>query len=656
MSSASFYPTTVGRVSNSQSITRLLFQVNTDQGAVQKLQSALSSGRRIERPSEDPSAAIRALAAQRSLEFKNQVVDNLKSANTVLGASEANLAEAQSLLNAMRGLALESSGNVLSNDERTANADQINNAVQRLVELGNSKFRDQYVFGGSAINTPPLAMVNSAVRFNGGEQTLSTITDFNSTIAANVTADQTFGTRSDNIVGSVDLNPGLDLSTRLADLNAGFGVRRGSISLSDGVNRVEIDLSQAHSLSDVANAVQSQKLGGRDVTVTPGATGLTLNFADGLGGTLRIGDVGTGATSSDLGIKTGTTISPVPIVGSDLNLIMSKRTKLSQLLGGAGIASGSSMKIRQGNQDYLINTANLSTVEDLINAIESSGARVKAGIDSSGKFLSIQSVESGTSLSIGESNGTLATQLGVRTFDLATPVSRLNFGQGIFQSTGSQDLKIQRTDGSLLSIDLTGVQSVGDVLNRINSHVNNFTVPLRVVASLNTKGNGIVLSAPTGAQAIQITNAGGSQAAWGLGLVANGQLSTTGTVVGAQSVITGLDVSGVEVEGTFTTLLRMSDAVRSGSTKDMERLVNSLDADIQRISLSRGVVGSRQQDIANLQSRTEDEQVQLREAESNELDADLASVISELQGRQASLQASLQMMGQQSKMSLFDFI
>src|SRR6476661_4133604 len=96
---SSFFPATVGRVSTQQSITRLLFQVHADEGAIQKLQTQLSTGRRIERPSEDPAAAIRALAAQRSLEFKNQVLVNLKSANTVLGASEASLSQAQSILN-----------------------------------------------------------------------------------------------------------------------------------------------------------------------------------------------------------------------------------------------------------------------------------------------------------------------------------------------------------------------------------------------------------------------------------------------------------------------------------------------------------------------------------------------------------------------------
>ncbi len=244
----------------------------------------------------------------------------------------------------------------------------------------------------------------------------------------------------------------------------------------------------------------------------------------------------------------------------------------------------------------------------------------------------------------------------MRTFDTTTPVSRLNFGQGIFGSDIGSDLRIQRTDGTELVIDLDGVQTVGDVINKINSHVDNFSPALRVTASLATTGNGLVLSAPTGLQQIRIINSGGSQAATGLGLVPAGTASATGSTVGTDSVINGVDVSGIEVEGVYTTMLRLEEAVRTGDSKQMERLVDALDNDLRRLSMSRSIVGARQQNIEAIQTRTEDQQVQLKEIESNEIDADLASVISDLSSRQAALEASLRLMGTSSQLSLFDFI
>ncbi len=95
------------------------------------------------------------------------------------------------------------------------------------------------------------------------------------------------------------------------------------------------------------------------------------------------------------------------------------------------------MTLRQNGQDYIVNTSGMETVEDLINGIEASGARVQAALDSTGKYFSIQSTESGTTLSIGETagGGNLATRLGVRTLDNSTPVSRLNFVKASLATT-----------------------------------------------------------------------------------------------------------------------------------------------------------------------------------------------------------------------------
>ncbi|MFO1063252.1 MAG: flagellin [Pirellulales bacterium] len=653
---ASFYPATVGRVSQQQSLTRLLYQVNTDGNAIQDLQTQLSTGRRIQKPSQDPAAAIRALAAQRGQEFKNQVLTNLKASDSILAASESSLAQAQSILNEVRGIAIESAGNTLSDAEREANATQVDTAIDKLVALGNTRFRDQYLFSGSKVDKSPLSFAGNAVGFSGTDVDLQSISDYNSTIAANITAEDAFGVKSSQVVGSVDLNPAVTLATRMSDLNAGDGAKPGAIEVRDGNNVLQIDLSSVHTLQDVVDKVNAQSIGGRALQASLTTVGLKIEFADGQPGQLGIAEVGAGQTAKDLGILTNNILSSSPVVGTDLNPQLTKLTPISSLFGGAGVSNNQTLRIRQNNRDYIISTSGLNTVEDLLNRFERSGARIQASIDGPSGKLKVQSIESGTTLSIGESGGTLASQLGLRTMDVTTPVSQLNFGQGIYTSPTVVDLTITRTDGSALSIDLDGVQTVGDVINRINTNVNNFNPALRVVASLSTSGNGLVLKAPAGAQQISISSSGGSQAAAGLGFVPKGSVSATGSTVGTESVINGGDVSGVEVEGAFTTLIRLSQAIRGGDTESIGRLTNSIDQDITRLSTARAVVGARQQSISELQSRTEDQNTHLKEEESNEIDADLAGVISELSGRQAAYQATLQLVSRASQLSLFNYL
>lgn len=651
-----FYPAIAGRTSTQLSTSRLLFQIHNDQSAIQKLQTQLSTGRRISNLSEDPSAAIRALSAQRQLEYKEQVDDNLKSADVILSASESTLSQAHSILNEMRGVAVLASGNTLSDDELAAMSAQVQAAIQKLSELGNSKFRDQYIFSGNNVTESPFEYVGESVRFKGNDFDLQTISDYSSTLSANVSAEDAFGARSEKVIGSVDLNPGITADTPLSTLNRGDGIRRGAISLSDGLEVVEVDLSDAHNIADVVERIEATNIGTRNFQVSLTANGLTVGFADGLGGLLRIQEVGSGNAAADLGINNAVGSLAAPVVGSDLNPVLTGTTKLSQLFSGTSIPLGENFQIHQGNRTFRISTNGLDTVEDLLNRIELSGAQVKASVDKNGKSISIQSTESGTALSISEEGGTLAQRLGIRTFSSETLVSDLNFGQGIFNVESGPDLIFTRSDGTDMSVSLVGVQTVGDVLSRINNQVDNFSPTTRIVASLSTTGNGIVLTAPTGVGPISVRNAGGSQAAWGLGLVPRDQQTTTGTSSGSNNTIRGGDVSGIEVEGTFTTLIRMQQAIEAGKPEDLVRITSALDADLQRMSLARSFIGTRQQSIQSILDLSGEQQIQLKQIESDELDADLASVISELAGREAALQASLQLMGQTSRQSLFDYL
>jgi flagellar hook-associated protein 3 FlgL len=652
---SSFFPVSAGRTSGALAIQRLSYQINVDQTAILDLQTQLSTGRRIQRASEDPSAAIRALAAQRQLEFKDQIDSNLGAADSLLSATESTLAAAQSLMIEIRGLAVSATGNTLSEEERIAAVSQIQAAYSRLIELGNAKFQDQYIFAGSKAVGIPFTATGNAVQYVGKTDELLTITDTSSTIAANITAEDAFGVRSDKVVGSVDLNPTLQLSTSLNLLNGGLGVSPGVIEISNGITAAEVDLANAYNIEDVVAKIGSKQIDGRTLKATVISNGLQIEYADGLPGNLQIKEVGAGTTANDLGIATSGLIASSPIVGSDLDPLANLHTPLSSLLSGVGVPNGQTFVIHQGSRQYTISTNGTTTVEDLLNVIKRTGAKIEASLVD-GKRIAIQSLESGTTLSISENGGTLATQLGLRTFDFFTPLTQLNLGEGIGTNSLTDDLTITRTNGTSFTVDLDNLLTINDVISRINNHVTNFDPTTRIVASLKPNGNGLMLSAQAGAQPISVAITGGSEAGWSLGLIPLDASSATGTTSGSSSILEGTDVSGVQVEGVFNSLARLRSAVAGGQNERMEGIVQAIDADLQRLSTARGLIGARQQSIESIQSSSAEQQIALKEVESNELDADLAEVISNLSSRQAALQASLQLMGQVTRLTLFNYI
>ena len=88
----------------------------------------------------------------------------------------------------------------------------------------------------------------------------------------------------------------------------------------------------------------------------------------------------------------------------------------------------------------------------------------------------------------------------------------------------------------------------------------------------------------------------------------------------------------------------------------MARAVELIDKDLERISLSRGSLGVELQRIDSLKIFQEDTKVGLKESESKNLEADLATVISNLNARQASYEASLKLLANANQSSLFNYI
>ncbi|MDZ4852188.1 MAG: flagellin [Pirellulaceae bacterium] len=661
---SSFYPVVSSRVSDGLVRNRSLFQVQSDQAQLLKLQTQLSTGHKFQTPSEAPTAAVRVMGLQRAQELKQQSLVNLKSAQGYLNITETSLSNVQDILDAVKGLTVEASTNLLSDTDRKGLETQIDAYLDRLLALGNQRSQDRYLFTGGEVTKSPLERVNSVARFQGDDLDLLSIADQNNHLMHNVTSQKAFGVISTGVTGSTDLNPSVTEGLRLADLNGGQGVRPGAIQVSDGVNSVIIDLASSETVGDILEKINGVTLSGRALEIRVDTFGLSVNYLDAQPGTLRISDSGSGRISKDLGIATTVAQPVLPILGGDLNPILRKTTLLSQLNNDTGLDVTGGIRINQNGKSFNIDFSTATNVEDLLTAINNSGASVIADIAPGSRSLRIRSNESGSDFSISENSGTLAARLGLRTFNGNVPLSSLNHGQGIELADGP-DLTFTRSDGTDFSVDIQSAITVQDVINLVNNHPDNQDPALRIVLGEQPFSNGLTLSAavpPTPIPPllppvpIGVRSSGGSSAAIGLGLVPKGTTSSSGTIVGTNYVIDGWDPNPQETEGMFNSLLRLKNAVRTGNLEEIARSSTLLDTDIERLTLARSDLGIRQQRIDSLQTANEDSLLEFKSQESDIRDVDIAGVISELTSRQAAYEANLRLLSQNIRQTIFDFI
>lgn len=406
-------------------------------------------------------------------------------------------------------------------------------------------------------NTPGAAYNNVAVNFaNGGALGDNATASYNAaTKTLTLGVDGTGQTSTDALITAIN---GSGVFTAARDASIEPNTSGGFISPADIHNGVGNTYLTGTDANTLAVHIQSGVSTANDVIQ---AINQTANFNASLD-LSDLGNDGSGFVSDSLTDPTAT----------------------ATLAGGGGANfDPTGIQLVNGGKTYTISFSGDKTVQDLLNSINNAGASVLAQINASGTGINVQSRLSGSDFSIGENGGQTATQLGIRTFAADTPLSSLNYGQGVHHTTGG-DFTIQRKDGVSFTVDISSAKTIGDVLNLINTNSTNTAGGIPVVAQLNAVGNGIELvdnDSSTTAQ-LSVTSASSSTAAQDLGLIPVGAASSTLTagavattnVVGSganndlvfQAIGSGTSLNGVTVSFANTGAAPGAESVSYDST------------------------------------------------------------------------------------------
>lgn len=647
-------PISSSRTSTPLSTQRLLFQLNADQLALQEKYDQLSTGRRILRLSDDPAAANRAISLHKGIDRGRQLIRNAGSTQNFYQATDSALAQVDEALILARGTAVEGAQTVISQDEREALATTIRQTINSVFAAGNSLYREHQLLGGFLESGVPYSYEGEDIVFSGTNATGRTHLGSGRPVEVNLTGNEALGTNSIFLEGD-PLNAGLNADTRLVDLRQGRGVTPGVLRLSGGSEWVNLDLTSTATIGNVVDLLNTVELEGRQIAASLTVDGIRIEYADGLAGTLAIDDAVGSVMAEELSISNPAGVLAPPIIGDRLTPRITAATRIDDLNNGAGLDLSDGIQIDQGDKTFTIELDNAETVSDVLIAINRSGADVHAELNEPEGRLLLRAKRSGVDYSIGENGGDAARNLGIRSATELTRLSDLARGSGVTLNVDTPDLVIGRPDGTELELDLNGLDSVDDVIQLIRNHPDNQD-SLRVLVDLNDFGNGLQLKAPPGADPLSVRQIGVSDAGLRLGLIPPGVNEVSGSIVGAVDTIIGVDYVPRDAGGALDTLLRLERSIREGDIPEIERLQGKLDADFDRASRSRGRVGVWSNNLQQLQTRSEDKVVQLQAQLSDEVDADLATVISELTQRQTAMEASLRLMGQTSQLTILNFL
>ena len=638
-------PTNLARVSNLLRSNTAATQISRTQRRLLQTQNELSTGRRLNSASDDPGDAATAQQLQKTLEQRQAFMTNLDRAKNHLGAVDSTLGDLTDLLQRAQQIASANVGSDVTAEQREGAAALVEAIYGEALTLANRQFEGVYLFAGDRSTAAPFVSDAGGVRFVGSERVLHNAFDEATDLPFMVNGADVFGALSTRVQGSVDLSPSLTPATRLADLKGatGAGVRTGLVTLSNGTTTATVDLRGADTVGDVIDAVNAAGVGG--VTASIGAAGNGITLTAGPGDNVTVTDAAGGTAAADLGILApAPSGAGVPVVGASVRPSVTPLTRLAELRNGLGIDQAGGLRITSGSTTYTVDLSSAATVEDLLNAVNGSGASVRAEINATGTGINILNPAQGTTLSVAENGGSTASDLGVRSFDADSLLSDFNLGRGVRRVDGA-DFRITRSDGTTFDVDLTPAAATArDVIDAINSA----SAGGGTTASLAAAGNGIVLTDTAGgAGTPSVTPLNYSDAAADLGLLAS---------PAAGGVIAGADVNAVSAAGVFADLGGLRDALRSNDQKAITAAAEGLAADHARAARVRGETGARVQSLEARQGRLEDQDVATKALLSTLADVDMTEAISRFQTLQTSLQASMQTGASILNMSLLDFL
>ncbi len=144
-----------GRITEGMLGRRLLTDLNRSTNLLAKYQRQISSGRRMDKPSDDPLATHTALRLRNELQGLENDQRSISDAKGWLDTTEAALGQITDVAQRARELALQGSNDVMSQSDRNKIADEVDQLIETAKAAANASYGGRYVFSGTTTDTKP---------------------------------------------------------------------------------------------------------------------------------------------------------------------------------------------------------------------------------------------------------------------------------------------------------------------------------------------------------------------------------------------------------------------------------------------------------------------------------------------------------------------
>jgi flagellar hook-associated protein 3 FlgL len=219
----------------SNSTADLLSAINTLRQQQDKLIEQLSTGKRVNDPSDDPSASSLMVQNTAGTIEDDAYLSNVSTLTSQLQTIDSSLSSVITNLQQAITLGTEgATGTTNSTDQQTLAA-EVEQIKQSVLAAANLTYQGEYVFSGTATSAAPYsadASASSGVKYNGNDQVNEVEIATGRTIAVNVPGDQIFSASGADVFQALT-----DLATALTNGDT-TGIQTATAEVQTAYNQV----------------------------------------------------------------------------------------------------------------------------------------------------------------------------------------------------------------------------------------------------------------------------------------------------------------------------------------------------------------------------------------------------------------------------------
>lgn len=195
------------RVTSNMMNSQLMLNLNRNARSMNNTQLQLSTGRKVNKPSDDPVAMTYSLRYRTELNANDQYRSNVDSALSWLDYNDTAVGQVGDIIKRLKDLTIQASNSTNPQEALTGIQTEVEQLKEQLIDIGNSKLNGKYIFNGQTYDKKPydfpknanhLSDTSEANNIKTDPGTVNFIVGESVQLPINVTGDSIFGASGDD--------------------------------------------------------------------------------------------------------------------------------------------------------------------------------------------------------------------------------------------------------------------------------------------------------------------------------------------------------------------------------------------------------------------------------------------------------------------------